>query len=76
MESKGILVPEPARVSATLTFTRNLGNFESVKVGFSAEDNVGPDETREDVAKRLYKEVDSWLEKVVNKIDAEHNTRG
>lgn len=35
---------EPARVTVSLGYTRNMGNFESLRVDLSIEDSVRPSE--------------------------------
>ena len=52
-------------VKVELHFTRNLGNFENVKVGISVEDHLRKDESIDDATNRVY---DFVSEKLVDKV--------
>ena len=52
-------------VKVELQFTRNLGNFESVKIGIGVEDWVRDGENTSTATDRVYKFVE---EKVIEKI--------
>lgn len=55
----------PTNVKVELNFTRNLGNFESVKIGLGIEDWVRDGETPSTATDRVFKFVeDKLLEKV------------
>jgi hypothetical protein len=58
-------------VSYDIKYVRNLGNFESVHVGFGITSDVKPGESVEDAKKRVEAKVDTWLETKVNEIDAD-----
>ena len=46
------------RVKVDLSFTRNLGNYESIKVGIGVEDDVRPGENVESATDRVYQFVE------------------
>lgn len=48
-------------VKIDLSFTRNLGNFESIKIGVGVEDSVRDGETVNDATERVYKFVEDKL---------------
>jgi len=52
-------------VKVELQFTKNLGNYESLKIGISVEDFKRQGETTDEATDRVYKFVeDKLLEKV------------
>ena len=49
------------RVKVDLSFTRNLGNYESIKIGVGVEDDVRQGETVDAATERVYTFVESKL---------------
>ena len=49
------------RVKVDLSFTRNLGNYESIKIGVGIEDWVRDGETADSATERVYKFVEDKL---------------
>ena len=49
------------KVKIDLSFTRNLGNFESIKIGIGVEDHVRQGETVDSATERVYQFVFSNL---------------
>jgi len=52
---------EPTKVKIDLSFTRNLGNYESIKIGIGIEDSVRQGETVDTATERVYKFVENKL---------------
>ena len=52
---------EPTKVKIDLSFTRNLGNYESIKIGIGIEDSVRQGETVDAATERVYKFVENKL---------------
>lgn len=59
------------RVSASLHYTRNLGNFENAKVHFEISSDVRPDEKTSQAAERVYSWVESLVDAKIKEIDAD-----
>jgi hypothetical protein len=49
------------RVKVDLSFTRNLGNYESIKIGVGIEDDVRQGETVDTATERVYAFVEKKL---------------
>ncbi len=49
------------RVKVDLSFTRNLGNYESIKIGVGVEDDVRQGETVDAATERVYAFVEGKL---------------
>ncbi len=49
------------KVKVDLSFTRNLGNYESIKIGVGVEDDVRQGETVDSATERVYAFVESKL---------------
>jgi len=49
------------RVKVDLSFTRNLGNYESIKIGVGVEDDVREGETVDSATERVYAFVENKL---------------
>ena len=49
------------RVKVDLSFTRNLGNYESIKIGVGVEDDVRQGETVDTATERVYAFVEGKL---------------
>jgi len=58
-------------VKVELHFTRNLGNFESVKIGLGIEDWVREGENTTTATDRIYKFVEEKLIEKVKEIESE-----
>jgi hypothetical protein len=58
-------------VKIDLSFTRNLGNFESIKIGVGVEDSVRDGETVNDATERVYKFVEDKLIEKTQDIEKE-----
>ena len=52
---------DQTRVKVDLSFTRNLGNYESIKIGIGIEDIVRQGETVDTATERVYKFVEEKL---------------
>lgn len=59
------------KVKVDLSFTRNLGNYESIKIGIGVEDNVRDGENVETATERVYRFVESKLIEKTNEIEEE-----
>jgi hypothetical protein len=59
------------RIKVDLSFTRNLGNYESIKVGIGVEDDVRPGENVESATDRVYKFVEEKLISKTTEIEKE-----
>lgn len=62
---------ESTKVSATLGYTLNLGNFQSLRVDLGVVDNVRNDETVEQAMNRVYDFVETKVVEKVNEAKAE-----
>jgi hypothetical protein len=51
----------PTRVKVDLQFTRNLGNYESIRIGIGVEDIVRQGENADSATDRVYKFVEEKL---------------
>ena len=58
-------------VKIDLSFTRNLGNFESIKIGVGVEDSVRDGETVNDATERVYRFVEDKLIEKTQDIEKE-----
>lgn len=58
-------------VRVDLQFTRNLGNYESIKVGISVEDFLRENETIDNATERVYTFVEGKLLEKVAEIESE-----
>ena len=58
-------------VKVDLSFTRNLGNFESIKIGIGVEDNVRDGENVDTATERVYKFVEEKLIEKTSEIEKE-----
>ena len=61
----------PTNVKVDLQFTRNLGNFESLKVGIGIEDYQRQGETIDEATNRVYTFVEKKLMEKVSEIEEE-----
>lgn len=62
-------------VKVDLSFTRNLGNFESIKVNIGIEDFVRQGEHIDDATNRVYDFVENKLMDKVREIEEELNSQ-
>jgi hypothetical protein len=58
-------------VRHSMFYTRNLGNFENVKVGYEVEDDLRPGETPDEARSRIKKKVGQWIIEDIEEIDRE-----
>lgn len=59
------------KVKVDLQYTRNLGNYESIKVGLGVEDTVRAGENVETATNRVYKFVEDKLIEKMQEIEQE-----
>lgn len=59
------------RVKVDLSFTRNLGNYESIKIGIGVEDDVRQGEHVDEAAERVYKFVEDKLIEKTREVEEE-----
>lgn len=59
------------RVKVDLSFTRNLGNYESIKIGVGIEDDVRQGETVDAATERIYAFVESKLIQKTSEVEEE-----
>ena len=64
------------KVKVDLSFTRNLGNYESIKIGIGIEDFVRPGETVESATERVYAFVENKLIEKTQEIEKELKNNG
>lgn len=64
------------RVKVDLSFTRNLGNYESIRIGIGVEDDVRNGENVNDATERVYKFVEDKLIEKTNEVEKELGERG
>jgi len=58
-------------IKVELHFTRNLGNFENIKVGIAIEDYQRSGENIDEATERVYAFVENKLMEKVNEIEEE-----
>jgi hypothetical protein len=59
------------KVKVDLSFTRNLGNYESIKIGVGVEDDVRQGENVNDATERVYKFVEDKLIEKTREVEEE-----
>lgn len=59
------------KVKVDLSFTRNLGNYESIKIGIGIEDFVRDGETTDSATERVYKFVENKLIQKTQEVEEE-----
>jgi Xaa-Pro aminopeptidase len=59
------------KVKVDLSFTRNLGNYESIKIGIGIEDDVRVGENVDTATERVYKFVEEKLIQKTQEIEEE-----
>jgi hypothetical protein len=62
------------KVKVDLSFTRNLGNYESIKISIGVEDDVRFGENVDSATERVYKFVEEKLIKKTQEIEEELNS--
>ena len=58
-------------VKVDLSFTRNLGNYESIKINIGVEDSVRSGETVDAATERVYKFVEEKLIEKTREVEKE-----
>ena len=59
------------KVKVDLSFTRNLGNYESIKIGIGVEDDLRLGENVESATERVYKFVEEKLIEKTREVEEE-----
>lgn len=59
------------KVKVDLSFTRNLGNYESIKIGIGVEDDLRLGENVEIATERVYKFVEEKLIQKTREVEEE-----
>ena len=59
------------RVKVDLSFTRNLGNYESIKIGIGVEDEVRSGENVDTATERVYRFVEDKLIQKTREVEEE-----
>ncbi len=59
------------RVKVDLSFTRNLGNYESIKIGIGVEDDIRHGETVDAATERVYAFVENKLIEKTREVEEE-----
>jgi len=67
----GAVEKESTKVSVTLGYTLNLGNFQSLRVDLGVVDNVRDNENTEQAMNRVYDFVEAKVVEKVNEAKAE-----
>lgn len=65
---------EAPRVTVSVGYTRNMGNFESLRVDIGVEDSVRSDENVEKAFNRVYSFVEKKLTDKVKEVEEEINS--
>lgn len=65
------MMTNSTKVKVDLQYTRNLGNYESIKVGLGVEDNVREGENVNTATDRVYKFVEDKLIEKMQEIEKE-----
>lgn len=59
------------KVKVDLSFTRNLGNYESIKIGIGVEDDVRAGENVDSATERVYQFVETKLIEKTREVEEE-----
>jgi hypothetical protein len=59
------------RVKVDLSFTRNLGNYESIKIGIGVEDDIRQGESVDAATERVYTFVENKLIEKTREVEEE-----
>lgn len=68
---EGGMMSDQTRVKVDLSFTRNLGNYESIKIGIGVEDIVRQGENVDTATERVYEFVESKLIEKTREVEEE-----
>jgi hypothetical protein len=68
---EGGIMSADTRVSVDLSFTRNLGNYESIKINIGVQDIVRQGETVDAATERVYAFVENKLIEKTSEVEAE-----
>ncbi|MFZ9301396.1 MAG: hypothetical protein ACO23V_10520 [Chitinophagaceae bacterium] len=71
MSHEYVVTESPTRVKIDLSFTRNLGNYESIKIGIGVEDHVRQGETVDSATERVYQFVEEKLIQKTREVEEE-----
>ena len=71
MSHEYVVTNDLTKVKIDLSFTRNLGNFESIKIGIGVEDHVRQGETVDSATERVYKFVEEKLLEKTREVEEE-----
>jgi hypothetical protein len=64
------------KIKVDLSFTRNLGNYESIRIGLGVEDWVREGENADTATERVYQFVESKLIEKTREVEEELSSRG
>ena len=62
---------DSTKVKVDLSFTRNLGNYESIKIGIGIEDSVRSNENVDSATERVYQFVEEKLLEKTREVEEE-----
>jgi hypothetical protein len=68
---EGGVMSADTKVSVDLSFTRNLGNYESIKINIGVQDIVRQGETVDTATERIYAFVENKLIEKTSEVEAE-----
>lgn len=68
---EGGIMSDSTKVKVDLSFTRNLGNYESIKIGIGIEDSVRNGETVSAATERVYRFVEEKLIEKTREVEEE-----
>jgi hypothetical protein len=71
MSESYVVTNQPTRVKVDLSFTRNLGNYESIKIGIGIEDSIRQGENVDTATERVYKFVEDKLIEKTREVEEE-----
>lgn len=71
MSESYVVTNQPTRVKVDLSFTRNLGNYESIKIGIGVEDDIRSGENVDTATERVYKFVEEKLIEKTREVEEE-----
>ena len=70
-DSNYVVTNEPTKVSVTLGYTLNLGNFQSLRIDLGIVDSKRDGETTDVAMERVYKFVEDTLTAKINEAKVE-----
>lgn len=71
MSESYVVTTEPTRVKVDLSYTRNLGNYESIKIGIGIEDSIRQGENVDSATERVYKFCEEKLIEKTREVEEE-----